>query len=81
MEWFREHPQLVEIISILLTCSFVGWITNYIAVQMIFYPNRFIGIGKLGWKGIIPNHSVKMSTLIAKVLTSRVFDRTNFTKK
>lgn len=72
MEWFREHPQLIEIISILLTCSFVGWITNYIAVQMIFYPNDFIGIGNFGWKGIIPNHAVKMSNLIAKVLTTRV---------
>lgn len=72
MEWFREHPQLIEIISILLTCSFVGWITNYIAVQMIFYPNEFIGIGNFGWKGIIPNHAVKMSNLIAKVLTTRV---------
>ncbi|PJZ59939.1 DUF445 domain-containing protein [Leptospira adleri] len=72
MEWFREHPQLIEIISILLTCSFVGWITNYVAVQMIFYPNEFIGIGNFGWKGIIPNHAVKMSNLIAKVLTTRV---------
>ncbi len=72
MEWFQEHPQFVEIFSILFTSSFVGWITNYIAVQMIFYPNEFIGIGSFGWKGIIPNHAVKMSNLIAKVLISKV---------
>ncbi|MBM9576815.1 DUF445 domain-containing protein [Leptospira sp. 201903070] len=72
MELLREHPQLFEIISILFTCSFVGWITNYIAVQMIFYPNDFIGIGNFGWQGIIPNHAVKMSSLIGKVLTSKV---------
>lgn len=31
-----------------------------------------MGIGKLGWKGIIPNHAVKMSTLIGKILTERL---------
>ncbi|TGM08874.1 DUF445 domain-containing protein [Leptospira barantonii] len=72
MDWIHAHRQLTEIISILFTCSFVGWITNYIAVQMIFYPNEFIGIGRFGWKGIIPNHAIKMSSLIAKVLTSKV---------
>jgi uncharacterized membrane protein YheB (UPF0754 family) len=76
MQWIQEliqnHPDLVKFISIPVTCAFVGWITNYIAVKMIFHPAEFWGIGKLGWKGIIPNHAVKMSSLIAKILTERL---------
>lgn len=76
MQWLQEliqnHPDLVKYISIPITCAFVGWVTNYIAVKMIFHPAEFFGIGKLGWKGIIPNHAVKMSSLIAKILTARL---------
>ncbi len=68
----KEYPELVKYISIPVTCAFVGWITNYIAVKMIFHPAEFWGIGKLGWKGIIPNHAVKMSGLIAKILTEKL---------
>ncbi|TGK07129.1 DUF445 domain-containing protein [Leptospira semungkisensis] len=62
----------VEIGSILITCSFVGWITNYIAVQMIFFPLKFKGWGILGWQGIIPKHAGKMAGLIAEILTDRL---------
>jgi uncharacterized membrane protein YheB (UPF0754 family) len=68
----KEYPELVKYVSIPITCAFVGWITNYIAVKMIFHPAEFWGIGKLGWKGIIPNHAVKMSGLIAKILTEKL---------
>ncbi|EPG73362.1 PF04286 domain protein [Leptospira fainei serovar Hurstbridge str. BUT 6] len=71
-EWFHSYPDSIQVISIFLTCSFVGWITNYIAVQMIFFPNEFRGIGFLGWQGIIPHHAVKMSGLIANVLITRL---------
>jgi uncharacterized membrane protein YheB (UPF0754 family) len=47
-----------------LIAAFVGWFTNWLAVQMIFYPIEFRGIplyrrpevplGFLGWQGIIP---------------------------
>jgi uncharacterized membrane protein YheB (UPF0754 family) len=62
----------MKYISIPITCAFVGWLTNYIAVKMIFHPAEFIGVGKLGWKGIIPNHAIKMSGLIARILTERL---------
>jgi uncharacterized membrane protein YheB (UPF0754 family) len=68
----KTYPELVKYISIPVTCAFVGWITNYIAVKMIFHPAEFWGIGKFGWKGIIPNHAVKMSGLIAKILTEKL---------
>jgi uncharacterized membrane protein YheB (UPF0754 family) len=51
--------------------AFVGWFTNYLAVQMIFYPIEWCGIpikriegeplGLLGWQGIVPAKTEKMS--------------------
>lgn len=72
MMQFLSDPQNLKYISIPLTCAFVGWLTNYIAVKMIFHPANFWGWKKIGWKGIIPNHAVKMSGKIANTLTERL---------
>lgn len=64
--------------------GFVGWFTNYLAVQMIFYPIRWRGLpiyrvegeplGLFGWQGIVPAKTLKMSeamvnTTINELLT------------
>lgn len=67
-----------------LVAGFVGWFTNYLAVQMIFYPIKWRGLpiyrvegeplGVLGWQGIVPAKTLKMSeamvdTTINELLT------------
>jgi len=57
--------------AIPLIAGFVGWVTNYLAVQMIFYPIQWRGLpiwrkegepmGFLGWQGIVPAKTLKMS--------------------
>ncbi|MBZ2167973.1 hypothetical protein K8I84_04280 [Marinobacter sp. F4216] len=44
-----------------LTAGLVGWVTNWLAIQMSFYPVRFIGLGAIGWQGVIPRKSEKMA--------------------
>lgn len=39
----------------------VGWFTNWLAIQMSFYPVQFIGVGFIGWQGVIPRKSEKMA--------------------
>ncbi len=80
-DWFFSNTAYVEVVSILITCSFVGWITNYIAVQMIFFPTEFRGWGVFGWQGIIPKHAKKMAGLIADVLTERLLRPRELYKK
>lgn len=41
--------------------ALVGWITNWLAIQMSFYPVRFIGVGMIGWQGVIPRKAEKMA--------------------
>lgn len=68
----EEYHTWIVAVSIPLTCGLVGWFTNWLAVKMIFHPRDYIGIGKLGWQGIIPHHAVKMSGLITRILTERL---------
>jgi hypothetical protein len=70
--------------AIPLVAGFVGWLTNYLAVQMIFFPIKWRGIplyrvegeplGFIGWQGIVPAKTLKMSeamvnTTINELLT------------
>ncbi|MGB1579945.1 MAG: DUF445 domain-containing protein, partial [Nevskiales bacterium] len=65
-------------ISMPFTSGVVGYVTNVIAIQMMFYPLKFIGVMPpyLGWQGIIPRKGGKMAsiatdTLVPELITER----------
>ncbi|ERP95248.1 hypothetical protein Q666_00680 [Marinobacter sp. ES-1] len=39
----------------------VGWFTNWLAIQMSFYPVQRVGFGFVGWQGVIPRKAEKMA--------------------
>lgn len=51
--------------------AIVGWFTNWLAVEMIFFPLEWRGLpilrwpgnpfGLFGWQGIVPTKAVEMS--------------------
>lgn len=55
-----------------LTTAFVGWITNWLAIKMIFQPERFIGIGPIGWQGIVPRYREKFAAGAAALAEGRL---------
>jgi len=58
-----QWPVLLAVIPLLT--AFVGWITNWCAVRMIFWPERFVGIGRVGWQGIVYRHNRKFAVATA----------------
>ncbi|MES0873386.1 DUF445 domain-containing protein [Sinimarinibacterium thermocellulolyticum] len=69
-------------LSIPVTSGLVGYVTNVIAIKMMFYPLHFVGIPPyLGWQGIIPRKAGKMAaiacdTLVPQLISEReIFDR------
>lgn len=60
-----SYPDFWKLVSIPFIAGAVGWITNWAAVQMTFYPLEFIGIRPfLGWQGIIPSKVEKMAGVV-----------------
>ncbi|WP_198402647.1 DUF445 domain-containing protein [Marinobacter salinus] len=51
----------VAFLSVPIMAAGVGWFTNWLAIQMSFYPVQFIGIGIIGWQGVIPRKAEKMA--------------------
>jgi len=69
---------LIPVISAL-----VGWITNVVAVKMMFYPVEFIGIKPyLGWQGVVPANAMRLAKtanelIVGNLITLReLFDTT-----
>ena len=77
---FKARPGTYLLIPVI--AGFVGWLTNYLAVQMIFYPVHFKGIplwrkpevplGLLGWQGIVPCKTKTMSKALVEMVTSQL---------
>ncbi|MCG9875995.1 MAG: DUF445 family protein [Leptospiraceae bacterium] len=66
---------LIPLLAMPFTYGFVGWITNWLALKMTFYPLKFWGIPPyLGWQGIIPRKAQKMAIKAVEVITAKLMN-------
>lgn len=62
---FINHPDVWKYVSIPFVAAVVGWTTNWLAIQLTFYPVEFFGRPPyLGWQGIIPRKGRKMASIV-----------------
>lgn len=67
---FREH--WIIYFSMPLVAAFVGWSTKIVAMEMIYRPLEFKGIGPIGWQGIIPRRAGKVGSTTIELLTQNL---------
>lgn len=60
-----EDLTLQVLIGVPLITAFIGYLTNWAAVKMIFLPRRFVGVGPVGWQGVVPARNEKFANDIA----------------
>jgi uncharacterized membrane protein YheB (UPF0754 family) len=54
--------------------ALIGWITNVVAVKMIFRPHRWTRIvGPLGWQGVLPRHADRYAREVAAMIVEDFF--------
>lgn len=74
-----------EILGILLmplTYGFIGWLTNWVAIRMMFYPIEFKGIPPyLGWQGIVPRRASGLALKAVNTISGRLFRIEEFFEK
>lgn len=59
---------LVKLALSTLVCAFIGWITNFIAIKMLFHPRRPVRIGSLTVQGIFPKRQKALALNLAAVI-------------
>ncbi|MBI3073712.1 MAG: DUF445 family protein [Deltaproteobacteria bacterium] len=63
-----ENP-VVTFVTFTLVCAFVGWITNVLAVKMIFRPYKPWRFAGLAYQGVLPKHQRHFAEELANVIT------------
>ena len=73
MEWLSKHAELIGILFMPVTYGFIGWLTNVVALKMMFYPLKFVGIPPyLGWQGIVPRKSTGLALKVVNILSEKL---------
>lgn len=66
-----DKPLLYAALPVM--AAVVGYVTNVLAIKMMFLPIRFVGIPPyLGWQGIIPRKSGKMASIAVDTITQHL---------
>lgn len=51
----------------------VAWLTNWVGIQMLFYPTEFVGFGGFfGWQGIIPRLRLRLTRNLVDISVSKI---------
>jgi uncharacterized membrane protein YheB (UPF0754 family) len=69
-----SNPELWKYLSIPFIAGLVGWSTNWLAIQLTFYPVEFKGIKYpyAGWQGIVPRSYKKMAAICVDTTMSKL---------
>lgn len=59
-------------LSMPLVAAFVGWSTKIVALEMLYRPLEFKGIGPFGWQGIVPRRAGKVASKTIELLTTNL---------
>jgi len=71
-EWLQD-PEFWKYISIPFIASLIGWVTNWLAIKLTFYPLEFVGIRPFfGWQGIIPSKARKVAAISVDATLSKI---------
>lgn len=61
-------------LSMPLIAAVIGYVTKRVAIEMMFLPLEFVGVGFLGWQGVIPRNAERMATVAMELMTTNLID-------
>ena len=59
-------------LSMPFVAAFVGYTTKLVALQMLYRPIEFVGIGPFGWQGVVPRRAGKTAAVTIQMLTEKL---------
>jgi len=79
MDFFSQN---LNLLIIPIVSAIVGFSTNLLAVKMMFYPMKFVGIRPIfGWQGIIPSRVKEMAEIEVDLLLSKLMSIDDIAKR
>ena len=49
--------------------AIIGWVCKWVAIKMLWHPEKFVGIGPIGWQGVIQRRAPKFAAGVADTVS------------
>ncbi len=59
-------------VSMPFIAAFIGYVTKLLALEMLYRPIEFRGVGPLGWQGIVPRRAGKVAAITIDLLQENI---------
>ncbi|MGB7755162.1 MAG: DUF445 family protein [Salinisphaera sp.] len=71
VDWLHLSADTWRYLSLPVISALVGYVTNVVAIRMMFHPIEFLGVARpwLGWQGIVPRKASKMTGIAVDTIT------------
>lgn len=64
-----------------IVAALIGWITNYLAVKMLFHPRTEIRIGPISVQGVFPKRQKALARKLGEVVSTELFSAEDVIEK
>ncbi|GHV20565.1 hypothetical protein AGMMS49959_08170 [Planctomycetales bacterium] len=71
MDWLMENWKLL---SSPVICAFIGWLTNYLAVKMLFRPRRPVNLLGLKVQGVFPRRQKALAENLGRMIEKNLIN-------
>jgi len=66
------YDDLLKIAWIPIVTAFIGWLTNWVAIRMLFLPRRPVRIFLWHWQGLLPRRHHDVADKVAELVESEL---------
>ena len=71
-----SYGQIISLASIPIIAGFIGWLTNKIALFMLFRPRKETSIAGVKLQGVIPRRQPEIASAIANTISTHLVNQT-----
>ncbi|MDZ7759388.1 MAG: DUF445 family protein [Desulfovermiculus sp.] len=65
-------PENIKYLVSPLICAFIGWMTNYLAIRMLFHPRQPVNILGWTWQGLFPKRQSELAERLGQLVESEL---------
>ena len=65
-------PENIKYLASPLICAFIGWMTNYLAIRMLFHPRQPLDILGWTWQGLFPKRQSELAARLGQLVESEL---------
>ena len=80
LPYFQSWPEIKADVSeywyvyasMPLIAALIGYVTKLVALEMLYRPLEFVGVGPFGWQGVVPRRAGKVAAVTIELLTENL---------